>query len=236
MPHAAQFAATAETAHTLPALDQVAHLVWRAHGEGLLSDAAAQAVAEQLEARKAALRTRAAPQRSLASARRSPPRSPDRARSIARRRSLAASGAVPAKIAASFTPGEVAALTVIAREVQRLGDCRLCVDAIAAMAGTSRSVVKRALRQARALGLVEVEERPQPGRKHLPNIIRIAAPEWRAWLRLGDRGPKRDRPEYKDSFYAAQAVETARLKGPSRGRAAAETARPCAEAGRRVRT
>jgi DNA-binding MurR/RpiR family transcriptional regulator len=49
-------------------------------------------------------------------------------------------------IAASFTPGEQAALAVVAREVQARQVCVLPIDAIAALAGVSRSTVKNALR------------------------------------------------------------------------------------------
>src|ERR1019366_7488225 len=68
--------------------------------------------------------------------------------------------------------------------------------AIAAMAGCSRTVVQSALRQARSIGLVHVKERPQPGRKHLPNIVTVASPDWAAWLRIGDnRVQKREHHE-----------------------------------------
>ncbi len=49
------------------------------------------------------------------------------------------SGAIPATIAANFTQGENAALTVIARQCQRGGVCTLAIDAIAALAGVSRT-------------------------------------------------------------------------------------------------
>ena len=52
------------------------------------------------------------------------------------------SGIVPAKIAAAFTTAELAVLTVVARQCQRAGTCVLPVDAIAALAGCSRSTVK----------------------------------------------------------------------------------------------
>lgn len=173
--------------------DNLSRVIWRAHAQGLLSDDAAQAAAEMLQARKRFLgsRTPAAPKKLFSGPpRRFEPRSPDRERSLRRRRACAMSGAVPAKLAASFTLAEIAALSIIAAENRRKDICGLPIDAIAAMAGTSRSVVKRALRLAAALGLVSVEHRPQPGRKSLPNLVRIISRDWRAWLRLGDRGPK----------------------------------------------
>jgi hypothetical protein len=101
------------------------------------------------------------------------------------------SGIVPAKIAASFTVGENAALSVIARQCQRGGTCSLPIDAIAALAGVSRTVVKDAQREARKLGLIHVRERRIPGRKNLPNVIRVISREWTAWLKLsiGVRNP-----------------------------------------------
>jgi len=53
------------------------------------------------------------------------------------------------------------------------GACVLPVDAIAALAGCSRTSVKNALRQAKLLGLILVKERRIPGRKSLTNIVTI---------------------------------------------------------------
>jgi hypothetical protein len=95
------------------------------------------------------------------------------------------SGAVPSRIAAAFTLGENAVLSVIAREVRRSGDCRLCIDALAAMAGVSRRLAQNAIRQAERLGLLTVHARPRPGQKNLSNVIAIVSQEWCSWLRLG---------------------------------------------------
>ena len=59
------------------------------------------------------------------------------------------------------------------------------VDAIAALAGCSRSTVKNAMRQARLIGLVLVKERRIPGRKSLTNIVTIVSKDWLGWLKLG---------------------------------------------------
>jgi hypothetical protein len=104
---------------------------------------------------------------------------------------------VPSKIATAFTLGEVAVLSIVAGEVRRNGDCRLCVDAIAAQAGVSRRLAQNAIRQAERLGLLNVEARPRPGQKSLTNIVAIVSQEWRAWLRLGiDRVQKNTPHEY----------------------------------------
>lgn len=192
---AEQFAAAAAAVRNFAAADSLSRTLWRAHAAGLIDDTAAQAAAEAIQARRRALA--GSPPRTPGKCigglpRRSEPRSPDRVKSIARRRRVAMSGAVPAKLAASFTLAENAVLSVVAAEVRRSGTCSLPIDALAALAGTSRSVVKRTVRLAAALGLVAVEYRPQPGRKHLPNVVRIVSRDWRSWLRLGDSGPKPD--------------------------------------------
>jgi hypothetical protein len=198
---AAQFRAAAAGANTYASIDNVSRLIWRAHGAGHLSDATAQALAETLQARKATLAARAHPntqKRAGGPPKAARPRSPDRARSIARRRAVAASGAVPAKIAVSFTQGEVAALAVIAGEVKRAGRCELCLDVIAALAGVCRTTCQNALRQARALGLVTVTERPRPGQKSLTNVVEVVSPDWRSWLRLGMGRVQKKKPhEYQ---------------------------------------
>jgi hypothetical protein len=186
-----QFLEAASAARTTHALDQLSRLTWRAHAEGQLNDAEGQAISEALQARRASFSvriggpaTKAAP--GLPPAKR-PPRSPDRQASLERRRRQATSGAVPAKIAASFTPGETAVLSVIARQCQRAGACVLPIDAIAALAGVGRTTTQNAMRQARKLGLILVKERRIPGRKSLTNVVRVISRDWSGWLKLGGR-------------------------------------------------
>src|SRR3978361_1666639 len=76
-----------------------------------------------------------------------PQRPPVRSIAVERRRRLAASGPMPPALAARFSTGELAALRIVADEVQARGRCELCLDAIAARAGGARSTAKRALRQ-----------------------------------------------------------------------------------------
>ena len=66
---------------------------------------------------------------------------------------------MPPAIAARFTMGEAAAISVILAEVALCGRCELAIGAIGGRAGVSVSTVKRALVQARVLGLVSIEER-----------------------------------------------------------------------------
>src|SRR3982751_6706236 len=102
-----------------------------------------------------------------------------------RRRRWAASGALPPALAARFTLGEQAALAVVAAEHRKRGDCRLTNKEIADVAGVSITTVKNALRAARAIRLLAIEERRLAAFRNAPNIVRIISPEWRTWLRLG---------------------------------------------------
>jgi hypothetical protein len=89
---------------------------------------------------------------------------------------------MPPALAARFTQAEMAALRIIADEVRHHGVCGLHIDAIAARAGTCRTTVKNALREARRLNLVTVQERRRRGQKSLTNLVRIVSPEWMAWM------------------------------------------------------
>lgn len=199
---AEQFHAAAAVSGTFAALNAVAADLWRAHGSGLIPDDDAQAAAEAIQARRRALgaklaqRAEGAPT-ALSASRRAVPRSPDREASIRRRRSVAASGALPGRIAAQFTQAEVAVVSVIAAECRRSGSCSWPVDRIAALAGVCRRSAQYAIRAAERLGLIAVKARPRPGMKSDTNIIRIISTDWIAWLkRLGNRVQNAARHEY----------------------------------------
>jgi AraC-like DNA-binding protein len=108
--------------------------------------------------------------------------------SVERRRSLASQGWFPHAIAARFTVGEQAALAVIAQEVARHGSCTLFIEKIAALAGVTRSTVKRALKEAHALGMIRIEERRLTGWRNDANVVTIVDPAWLAWLRMRRKG------------------------------------------------
>lgn len=165
-------------------LPDVAAVMWRAYGAGQIGEAQAEALSALIEARKALPVTPAAPRRFTGSR----PRSDA---SMERRRRWAASGRLPPGIAARFTLAETAVLAVVSAETARRGDCRMYVEHIAAVAGVSRSTVKAAIRQARTLGLITVEERPQTAFRNLSNVVRIVSKEWTAWLRLARTLPTR---------------------------------------------
>jgi hypothetical protein len=188
VPLADQFQAAADRARTLAQLEDLSRLLWRANGEGHVDDDRAGAISEAVEARRAKIKgMRPPPLPSRSTGRRRPPTSPDRRASIERRRRTAASGAMPPALAANFTTGEAAVLTVIGREVQRSGRCEFYLDKIAALAGVCRSTAQNALHEARRLGLVIVTERRRRGAKSLTNVVEIVSAEWRAWLRIGSK-------------------------------------------------
>ena len=66
---------------------------------------------------------------------------------------------MPPAIAARFTMGEAAAIGVVVAEIAKHGRYELPIGAVAARAGVCATVVRNALRQARTLGLLHVEER-----------------------------------------------------------------------------
>ena len=181
-----QFRAAVAGAHARQ-VDDLGRMIWRAHGSALLSDADAQSLAEALQARQRALGSRVVPSSiRLANGRpcRSVPRSPDRERSICRRRSVSMSGALPSRLASAFTTGEAAVLSIIAGEVKRAGTCDWPVDKIAGLAGVSRRSAQYALRHAERLGMISITARPRPGLKNETNIIAIICADWRSWLKL----------------------------------------------------
>jgi hypothetical protein len=191
-----QFADATTRARTLAQLEDLSRLLWRANVEGHIDDGRAGALSEAVEARRARLKAgRPPPLPSRLAACRRPPSSPDRARSIERRRRQASSGAMPPALAANFTTGEQAALAVIAREQ---GRCDLYIDAIAALAGVCRSVVQSATREAVRLGLIKVTERRIPGRKSLSNLVEVISPEWLAWRAIGFRKKNTTVISFKD--------------------------------------
>ena len=162
-------------------LAKVASLLWHAYAAGQVTEAEASELSELIEARRALPAAPRPLQRRLGSR----PRSPA---SMERRRRWAASGALPPALAARFTLAETAVLAVLAAEVLRHGACTLTVGHIAALAGVSETTVRNALRAARGLGLLTLEERRLTAWRNAPNVVRIVSREWLAWLRL--RAPK----------------------------------------------
>ncbi|WP_454745152.1 hypothetical protein [Ciceribacter selenitireducens] len=122
--------------------------------------------------------------RALRHARRARPTPVERTKEIERRRRWAGGSSLPPDIRGHYSEAERAALSVIADACKRRGFCDLCLDEIARLAGVSRTSVQNALRKGRgrAGAHLSVKERPQPGGKNLPNIIRIVCRSWLNWL------------------------------------------------------
>lgn len=191
----------AATRLTLP---QVTALLWRAYGEGKITEAEAEALSGLIEARTDMPASRrfslASPATSnpsdspsahdpTASARRTVGSRPRTDASMERRRRWAASGRLPPGLAARFTLAEQAVLALVATETVRRKDCRLAVGHLAAIVGVAATTVRNAIRRAVKLGLVTVEERRVTGFRNDTNIVRIVAAEWTAWLRLARKEP-----------------------------------------------
>ena len=180
-------------------LPQVTALLWRAYGEGTVTEAEAEVLSGLIEARtdaSAARRfspveptvfnpsNRPSTQERAVAPRRAVGARPRTDTSLERRRRWAASGRLPPGLAARFTLAEQAVLALVAAEVVRRKDCRLAVGHLAAIVGVAETTVRNAVREAVKLGLITVEERRLTGFRNDTNIVRIVSPEWQAWLRL----------------------------------------------------
>jgi hypothetical protein len=157
-------------------LDGLVKGFWKACGAGALTFEEAGKLQELAIARREP--TPSPPLRRRSG---SGPRTPE---SMGRRRMLAATGAFPPDVAWHFTLAQQAVLTLIAREVQRVGLCDRTVGELAGRAGVSETTVRNAIRGAVALGFLDVEERRLSYDRSLPNLVRIVSREWQAWLRL----------------------------------------------------
>src|SRR4051812_18708125 len=161
-------------------LHTVSGLLWKAFAAGQVSEDEANPLVALIETRKAGCGALGAPHpRRLVGSR---PRAPE---SLARRRRWAASGLLPPNVACRFTLGEQAALAIVAAENRKRGDCRLTHQEIADVAGVGVSTVKNAMRAARAIRLLAIEERRLAAFRNASNVVRIVDPSWLAWLRLG---------------------------------------------------
>ena len=166
-------------------LPEVAAVLWRAYGAGHVSEAEAEELSALIEVRKV---VPAAPV-AVTAIRKAVGSRPKTKESLERRRRWAASGRLPPALAARFTPGEIAVLSVVAAEACRRGDCRLAVGHLAAVAGVSETLVRNALREARAFGLVTIEERRVTAWRNDTNVVRIVSAEWSGWLKLAKGRP-----------------------------------------------
>ena len=161
-------------------LAELSAAVWKGYACGAVTEDEAQALAEEIAARKAIPPKPAEPRRRVGSR----PRSPE---AMERRRRWTGSGWLPPQLAARFTMAETAVLSTIAAEVARRGLCRLTIGHVAALAGVCKATVRAAVRQAQALGFITSEEWRITAWRNAPNTVRIVSAEWRTWLRMRDR-------------------------------------------------
>jgi hypothetical protein len=171
------------------ALPAVASAMWKAFGEGHLSESEAEALSGLIEARQLTERPADLHQRPAAGLRSRVGSHPRTDASMERRRRWAASGRLPPGLAARFTLAEQAVLSLVATETVRRKDCRLAVGHLAGIVGVAETTVRNAIRQAKKLGMVSVEERRVTGFRNDTNVIRIVSAEWTAWLRLARTSP-----------------------------------------------
>jgi hypothetical protein len=178
-------------------LDNLGRNLWHLYGKGELNDEEAQFLSGAIEKRRPHRRPMTMKPVSALNSRisrfmpRQHPRSPDRKASRDRRRTLGSSSSMPPTLRALFPEGQRSVLAIVAGEVKHHGTCDLPYDKIAALAGVCRTTVQTTMHEARRLGLINVFERPRPGRKNLTNVIRIVSREWLTWL---TRGPTAHRP------------------------------------------
>ncbi len=161
-------------------LAEISAAVWKGYAAGAIGETEAQGLAELIEARKVVPVTPTAPRRVGSR--------PQSSASLERRRSWAASSWLPPRLASQFTQAEAAALGVVLSEIALRGRCELCHGAVAGRAGISVSSAKRALVQARKLGLLHVEERRVSRFRNLPNIVTVVSTELATWVATRGRG------------------------------------------------
>jgi hypothetical protein len=211
-------------------LDGIVRDMWADHTHGRLTENEMEALDEAVRARRKAFSfspngsasktrgvsfwprcktpstTQNAP-RASPRPRRAIPRSPDRQRSLKRRRRLSAAGKMPPGLAEQFTVGERAVLYVVAQQVKLRGQCDLYIDQIAAFAGVGRSTTRNALREAKRLNLIQVDERRLRARYNDANRVTIVSPEWRNWLAHGRKETVKNPKPIHQPEYSSRLIE-----------------------------
>lgn len=153
-------------------------------------------------------------QRFIGNSRRHHPSSPDMEQSRRRKRKWGGSSCLPDWMREHYTEGERAALAVVVQQVKRQGYCDLRINDIAQLAGVHRTTVQNAMRKARQLRHVAVQERPGvAGQLSLTNIVRIISGAWKAWLRRVGSGFKSLHPSEMKGKKKAKGESVAPLQG-----------------------
>lgn len=105
-----------------------------------------------------------------------------RAKAHARRRCIGSDGRLPPEIRSAFSEGQRAVLNVIGKQVEKNGTCKLCIDAIAAIAGVCRRLVQYAIRRAQQKRFISVQERQRSGQRNDTNLVEVICDRWLDWL------------------------------------------------------
>jgi hypothetical protein len=182
-------------------LASLSQTVWQAWGAGHIDDTQAQAFADRIAERRKAFQPESvtAFRKPTTAAAKPSQRSPDKQRSIERRRRLARCSPVPSDLVHLFTQGELAVVTTIAGEIARKGACDWCLARIAAITGVCKGVVRSAVKKARAYGLWFSVERRRAGQVSLTNVVRALSKPWGAFLRRWVGFRKKDSTTLEDT-------------------------------------
>jgi hypothetical protein len=97
-------------------------------------------------------------------------------------------------MACQLTPCERALAAIIREDHLKQGYSDRCHDLAAVLIGACSKTVHRVQQRLEELGWITIEERERPGRKHLPNIVRIVSREWLAWIERGAAPKKKWEP------------------------------------------
>jgi hypothetical protein len=163
-------------------LNRLAGQVWKAFADGQVTEDEAHALSLEIEAHRPKAMPAGTFKAPSAIPKPKKQRSSDRQASIERRRRLARQSPVPPEHVHEFTLSEHATMTILVGEIQKHGVCSRYMDAIAALAGTCRTVVRNTINKGRALGLLYRKERRRRGQKSLANLVRILRPSWQRWV------------------------------------------------------
>ena len=191
-------------------LSRLSGMLWKAYAGGAIGEGQAQELAEAIEARKAApVPGRAATGRRCGS-------KPRSIGSLERRRRWCASGKLPPQLAARFTPAETAALSAIAAEVTKRGDCRLAIGHIATSANAPEASGTPSARP-RPLGCLDRGKAAHglPQRHEHHSYYRARMREWLRLARGQGGGCKTMQRTPTNSYFPAAARPSSALKGPA---------------------
>lgn len=191
------------TAAPVTSLVELSSHIAKLYAGGHLNDEQAQEAWEAIAKRRSIKKERPERKKSIF-----PPKRPvvrpvqtERLKRRLRRRGWSYQGWMLPAHAQQFSTGEVAVLSVVAKLTGgHGGDLRRTVAELAARAGVSVTTCKNAIRQAKKMGLITVQEQRRNFEPNGPNIITIVDKSWLAWLRRRGEGSKNGRPRIPSRF------------------------------------